>query len=306
MNNNQYSSFSRLPSWPRLSQLINQVVLNAFLIVIALAFVFPLLVVVSASLTTEDALARNGYSLTPSEFSLTAYKYIFTDPQKITNAYSVSIVVTILGTIGSLFCVSLLAYPLSRLDFKYRTVVSFIVFFTMLFSGGMIASYIWMTRYLNLKDSIFALILPSMVAPWFVFLMRSYFSTLPREFIEAAKIDGASEWQILFRIILPLSTPALATVGLFCILNYWNDWYGPMLYIRKTELYPLQYLLYTIMKNAEFVTSKEITAAVGLIQAPLQTIRMAMVMVAMGPITIVFMFLQRYFVRGITMGGIKS
>jgi putative aldouronate transport system permease protein len=306
MNNYQHSSFSRLPAWPRLSRLISQVVLNIFLIGISLAFILPLIVTVSASLTTEDELARNGYSLIPSEFSLTAYKYIFTDPRKILNAYSVSIAVTALGTFGSLFCVSLVAYPLSRPDFKYRTIVSFLVFFTMLFSGGMIASYIWMTRYLNLKDSIFALILPPMVAPWFVFLMRSYFSTLPREFIEAAKIDGASEWQILFRIILPLSTPALATVGLFCILNYWNDWYLPMLYIRNTELYPLQYLLYTIMKNAEFVTSREVTAAVGLIQAPLLTIRMAMVIVAMGPITIVFMFLQRFFVRGITMGGIKE
>jgi putative aldouronate transport system permease protein len=215
------------------------------------------------------------------------------------------VIVTVIGTFGTLLVVSMLAYPLSRVDFTWRRPISFIVFFTMLFNGGMIATYIWIANTLHMVDSILALTLPIMVNTWFVFLMRSYFSELPREFIEAAKIDGANEWQILFQIVLPLSVPALATIALFSIMMYWNDWWQALLFIRNRDMYPLQYWLYTVLSNAE-VLNKTNVANLGLNTPPLQTVRMAVAVLAMGPISLAFLALQRYFIRGITLGGVKG
>jgi putative aldouronate transport system permease protein len=280
-------------------------VINLALLVVSLLWITPVLVLVSASFTDEKALTRNGYSLLPSQFSLDAYSYLLHYPTAVLKAYGVTLVVTVVGTLSTLLVVSMLAYPLSRIDFKWRRPISFIVFFTMLFNGGMIATYIWIANTLGLRDNLLALILPLIVNTWFVFLMRSYFSELPREFIEAAKIDGASEWQILFQIVLPLSTPALATIGLFSIMMYWNDWWQALLYIRNRDLYPLQYWLYTVLSNAD-VLNKTNVANLGLTTPPLQTVHMAVAVLAMGPISIAFLALQRYFIRGITLGGVKG
>jgi putative aldouronate transport system permease protein len=284
-----------------------QLGLHTVLILITILFAVPLLVVVSASFTDEVALAKNGYGLWPSQFSTDAYRYLLLNPDQIIRSYGVTILVTLLGTLGGLLVMTLLAYALARVDFTWRRPISFFVFFTMLFNGGLVPTYILITQYLRLRDTLAVLILPYLVVPWFVFLLRTYFSTLPKEFIESAKIDGANEFQIYARIVLPLSTPALATVGLFLILMFWNDWWLALLYINEASLYPLQYLLFAILRNAEFLSNNaNQSAMLGSVVVPLQTIRMAMAIVAMGPVAIAFLALQRYFVRGLTLGGIKG
>jgi putative aldouronate transport system permease protein len=292
-------------SW--LSKHYGQLILHAILIIITLIFLIPLMVVISASMTDEVALTRNGYGLWPSQFSLDAYNFLLLNPTQILRSYGVTAVVTAIGTVTGLLIMSLLAYALARLDFTWRRPVAFFVFFTMLFNGGLVPTYILVTQYLKLRDTLAVLILPYLVVPWFIFLLRTYFQTLPKEFIESAKIDGANEWQIYARIVMPLSVPALATIALFLILMFWNDWWLALLYINEPDLYPLQYLLYAILRNAEFLSrNSSASAMLGSVQVPLQTIRMAMAVVAMGPVALAFLFLQRYFVRGITLGGIKG
>jgi putative aldouronate transport system permease protein len=285
---------------------ITQITINIILIVVSFIFLLPLLLVISSSLTDEVTLARTGFSLIPEKISLDAYNFIRMDPGRIVRAYSVTLTTTTIGTICGLLVMSMLAYALSRQDFAWRKPLSFFVIFTMLFQGGLIPTYILVTQTLHLKDSLLALILPYLVIPWFVFLLRTYFITLPKELIESAKIDGASEWRVFFQIVIPLSTPALATVGLFCILMYWNDWWLPLLYIDSPDKFPLQYLLYSVQKSAEFLTTGEASAMLQTIQLPVQSMRMAMAVVAMGPIAIAFLLLQRYFVRGMLVGSLKG
>jgi putative aldouronate transport system permease protein len=279
--------------------------IHGVLIVISIIFMLPMLLVVSASLTSEDALIRNGYSFLPSVFSLEAYNYLFADPAQLLRAYGISVLVGGLGSGLSLLAMALLAYPLSRKEFPYSKVQSFIVFFTMLFNGGIVASYIINTRYLGLSDSLLALILPYLIVPFYVLLLRTFFAGLPSEIIEAARIDGASEWRIFFRIVLPLSTPALATIGLFSLLLYWNDYILGLLYLDSPSKYPLQLLLFNILNNIEFL-SKVQTSLATTVAPPTQTVRMAMAVLATGPIAFAFLFLQRYFVRGLTLGSLKG
>lgn len=295
-----------LSSAYRRKGLLTQVVINGALLAVSLVFLFPLLLVISSSLTDETTLARAGFALIPPKISFDAYNFIRMDPGRIVQAYSVTLTTTTVGTSVGLLVMSMLAYALSRQDFGWRRPLSFFVIFTMLFHGGLIPTYILVTQTLRLKDSLLALILPYLVVPWYVFLLRTYFATLPKELIESAKIDGASEWRVFFQIVIPLSTPALATVGLFCILMYWNDWWLPLLYIDSPDKFPLQYLLYSIQKSAEFLTTGEASAMLQTIELPVQSMRMAMAVVAMGPIAVVFLALQRYFVRGMLVGSLKG
>ena len=208
----------------------------------------------------------------------------------------------------ALLLMSMLAYSISRREFAWRGPISFFVYFTMLFNGGLVPTYYLVTQVLHLKNTLPVLILPYLIVPWYVFLLRTFFSSLPHELIEAARIDGASELRIFFQLVLPLSTPVLATVGLFMILMYWNDWWLSLLYISEPKLFSLQYLLYSIMRNAEFLSSGQatMTGLLTSVKIPTQTLRMAMVVVAMGPIAVVFLSLQRYFVRGMLIGSIKG
>ncbi len=284
-----------------------QVGLHTILIIITLIFLVPLMVVISASVTDEVALTKYGYGVWPSELSFDAYNFLLLNPTQILRSYGVTAVVTAIGTLAGLLIMSLMAYAMARQDFTWRRPVAFFVFFTMLFNGGLVPTYILVTQYLKLRDTLAVLILPYLVVPWFVFLLRTYFQTLPKEFIESAKIDGANEWQIYARIVMPLSVPAIATIALFLILMFWNDWWLSLLYINEPGLYPLQYLLFAILRNAEFLSrNSNASAMLGSVQVPLQTTRMAMAVVAMGPVALAFLFLQRYFVRGITLGGIKG
>ena len=284
-----------------------QIALNLGLALITFLFLIPLWVVVSASFTDEAVLTKEGFGLWPAQFSSSAYTFILQNPTQIIDAFGVTLLVTTIGTLASLLINSLMAYSLARTDFSWRRTLSFIIFFTMLFNGGLVPSYILITQYLKLRDTLAVLIVPMLMAPWHIFLLRTYFSTLSKEFIDSAKLDGANEWQIYWRIVMPLSTPALATIALFTILGYWNDWWLALLYINETALYPLQYLLFAILRNAEFLTSNANSSAIlGSVQVPLQTVRMAMAVIALTPVAIAFVSLQQYFVRGLTIGGIKG
>jgi len=286
---------------------LGQLLAHAILIAVSLLFIAPLLLIVSASITNEQSLLRNGYRLFPTAIDWSAYQYIFRDPSQILRSYSVTILVAFGGTALSLFVMALLSYPLSRSEFRFARPLSLVVFFTLLFNGGLVASYIINTQYLHLQDNLFALILPYLVGPFYVLLLRTYFAALPRELLEAARIDGASEWLIFFRIVLPLSTPALATVGLFVLLGYWNDYFLGLLYLNDSTKFPLQLLLFNILNNISFLSSNAAAQNAGVVVSPpTESVRMAMAVLATGPMAFVFLFVQKYFTRGLTVGSLKG
>jgi len=281
--------------------------LHFVFLVLCVAFIIPLLYIVSISFTSDIEIANNGYLLFPKKAEVTAYTYMFRTPDQLLRSYGVSGLVTVGGTMLSLLFTTLLSYTLARQDYKFRRPVSFFVFFTMLFNGGLVPTYILMTRYLHLKNNLLVLILPYLVNAWFVLLMRSFISTLPLSLVESAKIDGAGEWRTFFSIILPLAKPALAAVGLMIAFNYWNDWWLSLLYIDVDKLIPLQYLLYRTMSNIMYLTQQLSTSvSVNIKDIPTESARMAMCILAAGPMLIVFPFFQKHFVRGITVGAIKG
>ena len=282
---------------------IGRMIIHFALILLSLAFLYPLVLVLSVSLTDEKSLGQYGYALIPHTFSAYAYQYIFRQPGAIIQAYSVSLFVTVAGSAISLLLMSMLAYVLSRKDFFLRKPLAFYVFFTMLFNGGLVPFYILVTNYLHLQDTIQVLILPYLIVPWYVLLLRTYFAGLPKDLLDAAKVDGAGEWRIFLQVVVPLSTPALATVGLFSMLLYWNDWWLALLFINDPHLNPVQYLLYQVSTNIDVLSGN---AQLGGIVVPTLSARMALAVLAIAPITLAFFFVRRYFVRGITLGGVKD
>jgi len=295
---------------------------HAVLISLAFAFFMPLILVISASLSDNQAVLRHGYRLWPIGaakvvngkevfplgVSLEAYRFIFQDASQLLTSYRVTIVVTVIGTVVGLLISSMLAYVLSRPRFPLKRIFSFLVYFALVFNGGVVPYYILVTRTLDIEDTLLALILPLLVIPFYVLIMKNYFVKLPEELLDAARVDGASEWRLFYQFALPLSLPMLATIGLLYILLYWNDWYTPLLFINKAELTPLQYTLYRIMADLEFLTTHmtDLPGGVELPPIPLGTVRMALTVLAALPITIVFLFLQRYFVSGLTVGAFKG
>lgn len=285
------------------------IALNIFMIGLAIACLYPLLLVFGISITDEHTVTLQGYKLIPEVISFKAYEYVFTDAADIFRAYGVTIFVTIVGSISSLIVISLYAYPLSRKDFKYKTQFTLLVFFTMLFNAGLVPWYMVYTNVLHIKDTVFAMILPGLMTPLYVLIMRTFYSTtIPESIIEAAKVDGASELKIFTKIVVPLSKPSLATIGLFNVLFYWNDWYSPLLFITNEKLYNLQYLLYRINQSITYLTSQ--SNSLGnvselLANIPSQTARMAMAIIVIGPIILAYPFFQKYFVEGLTVGSIK-
>lgn len=284
-------------------ELLGRLSIHLVLTLIGLACLIPMMLVISVSFSEEKALAVEGYQLLPVGFTTFAYEYIMANPQQILRAYGVTIFVTTVGTVLGLIVCSLMAYPLARKDFKLRGVLSFYVFFTLLFSGGLVPFYILVTQYLGWKDNVLALIVPYLATAWYVLILRTSFSQLPTELLEAARIDGAGEWRIFFQIVLPLSKPVLATIGLFFILRYWNDWFMALLFVNDPQIYPLQYLLQVLMRNINFLSSNPQTMGEPI---PTSSARMAMAVLAFGPALFAFLLLQQYFIRGITIGSLKG
>lgn len=283
-------------------------IIHVWFIIFSVFCIIPLMYVISISLSKESDIAQEGYRLIPKAFTTFAYDYLLKNPEQLLTGYSVSIVVTIAGTVISLVITAMLAYVLSRKDFFGSNTLSFIVFFTLLFNGGLVPWYILVKKYLHLDNTLLALILPYVIIPWHVLLMRGFLSEIPLALIESAKIDGAREWRIFYQIVLPIAKPAMATVGLFISFIYWNDWWLAMLYIDNEKLIPLQYMLYRIMNNIQYLSSniKPGNVGIDISQFPNETARMAIAIMAAGPILIVFPFFQKYFVKGLTVGAVKG
>ena len=269
--------------------------------------IIPFLLVISGSLMDEQAIIRNGFNIVPIPFSLQAYKTLFTYPEDVISAYRVSLIVTIVGTVVSLFLTAMAAYVLSRSDFKWRNKLAFFFYFTTLFSGGLVPWYIWCVRYLALKSSPYAaMILPYLFSVFNLIVMKSFMRSIPESIVESARIDGANNFTIFIRLILPLSKPALATIGLFIALAYWNDWFLPYMFIEDNKIYPLQYYLYNTLSSQEALKRIANIAGKNMAAIPSESMKMAMVVVATGPILLLYPSLQRYFIRGLTIGAVKG
>ncbi|HTG70093.1 MAG TPA: carbohydrate ABC transporter permease [Candidatus Udaeobacter sp.] len=286
--------------------------INVFFILYSLLCIIPLVLIVMVSISDEGTVVREGYQFIPSKLDLAAYQFLFKDATQIIRSYSISILVTIVGTTLSLIIMALYAYPISRADFPHAKFFTFFVFFTMLFSGGLVPWYLVYVQVLDLKDTLLALIMPLLVAAFFVLIIRTFFqTTIPAAVLESAKIDGAGELTIFAKIVLPLSLPVLATVALFQTLTYWNDWFLSLVFITKDGNITVQYLMYKTMLNIQFLANNStaaaaITAAGGTFKFPSETVRMAMVVVGIGPIIFAYPFFQKYFVKGLTVGAVKG
>lgn len=254
----------------------------------------------------EQEILAEGYKLLPKEWSVSAYEFLFQHPAKLLNAYKVTIFIAIVGTCLGLFLMSMAGYVLCRQDFKYRNQISFFIYFTTLFSGGLIPTYIWMVNGLGLKNSVWSMILPALMSPWSIFLMRNFMKAIPDSLYESAAIDGAGDFRIYWQIFMPLAKPSLATIGLFLVLGYWNEWYNAMLYIESTAKYPLQYFLQQMVSQADIQLLIQQGATISTADLPSESIKMATAVVATGPIILVYPFVQKYFVSGLTIGAVKG
>ncbi len=284
------------------------IITNLFFLVFSILCLIPFLTVVSISLSNETDIAFNGYRLIPEKIDLLAYQYILNSPEQLLQSYFISINTTVVGTLASVIIMALAAYPLTRPDFKYKRFISFYYFFTMLFSGGLVPFYILITQYLQWDDTWWVLWVPSLVSAWYIFMLRTFIKGLPDSIFESAKIDGASEFRIFFALVMPLSRAALATVAFYGVLGRWNDWFTSLLFISNQKLIPVQYLLYRIMSNIDFITQMQNNRVTVLdnIRLPGETARMAMCVLAAGPVLFAFPFFQKYFVKGMTIGSVKG
>lgn len=291
----------------RRNHYIFSVVTHLVFILLCLFCILPILLVLAISLSTEQSIANHGYSLLPREFSIMAYVYIFQNAKPILIGYGISISTAFSGTLLSLLFTSMIAYPLSRYDFIFRKKISFFVFFTMLFSSGLVPWYMVITK-LQIQNTFLVLVVPYLVAAWNVLLLRTYFQSISMSIIESAKIDGASEFRTYFSIILPLSKPALATIGLLICYQYWNDYLSGLLFIHNPNLVSIQFLLYRIMSNLEFYTKNAsvIPAGMDVSALPKLSARMAMCVIVMTPVLCVFPFFQKHFVKGLIVGSVKG
>lgn len=285
-------------------------ILNLCFIAMSALFVMPVILVFIVSFTHNDSLLASGYSFFPERWSLIAYESLFKDSATLLRAYGVSIGITVAGTLASILLMALFAYPISRQDYPYRYFFTFLLFFTMLFNGGLVSKYIVYTQGLDLLDSYMSLILPLLIIPFNVIIMRTFFqTTIHPALLESARIDGAGEMLIFVRIVLPLSLPVMATMALFSTINYWNDWFNALLFIRTEDKYPVQYLMIRVLNDIQYLRDNVQLAAQNpelLRNLPNESLQMAMAVVGMGPILLVYPFFQKYFVKGLTVGAIKG
>lgn len=283
-----------------------QAVLNLLFIVFCLLIVMPFVLVVSTSFSNEIDIAKYGYEFIPRNPTLVAYKYVFKNPMMIIDAYKVTIAFSVVGTFLSVLLTAMVAYPLSQKVLRCRNKISFYLYFTCLFSGGLVPTYLLIAKYLHLADTFWVYILPSCVSAFYVFMMRSFFQDIPHEIIESALMDGSNDFGIFFKFILPLSKPVLATVALMTFLGKWNDWNTSLLYIDNQKLISLQYLLQRILNNIEILQNNDRILNSSSFEMPSESVRMAMAVVVAGPALFVFPFFQKYFVKGLTVGSVKG
>lgn len=282
------------------------VIAHIYTILFAAVCVLPFIMMFSASITDENYISQHGYSLLPHMVTLNAYSFVAGSNSSIWNSYGVTLFITAAGTLLSLVITSALAYALSRKELKYGKVINILVILTLLFQVALVPWYIVISKGLHLYNSIWALILPYTVNAWNMFVLKNFFNTIPDSIIESARIDGCNEIHILFRIILPLSKPGLATIGLFYSIQYWNDWYLALMFMSNTKLWPLQFLLRMIMSSIEYVSAGGAGASRMAGQIPSESAKMAITIFTLGPILLIYPYIQRYFVKGITIGAVKG
>ena len=285
------------------------VIIHTVFILISLTCIVPLLLVIAVSFSDEQSVTLYGYQFIPKDWSLDAYRYLYQEGRTIVNAYMVTIFNTVVGTLLSILVISAFAYPLSRKDFAYRKLLTFMVVFTLLFSGGMVPWYLVTTQVLQLKNNIWALIIPHLFNGWYVLILKTYFTTsIPDGIIESAKMDGAGEFRIYASIVMRLSLPGLATIGLFSAIVYWNDWWLPLMLITDDKTLNMQYLMYKAQSMADYLSSASGAhyGTVMQIKPPSLTLRMALAVVGIGPIVLAYPFFQKYFIQGLTVGAVKG
>lgn len=273
--------------------------------VIALLCLLPFWLMLTGSITSERELLFEGYKLFPEKISFIAYKVLFLS-DTVYKSYGVTTFITVVGTTMALLFTSMLSYSIANRKNRFRNILAFSVYFTMLFNGGMVPLYILVSNWLNLSNSIWALILPLLVNPFFVFIMVTFFRALPEEIAESGRMDGANEMMIFFLLIVPISTPSLATIGLFYALIYWNDWFYALLFISEEDKFPLQLLLRRLVSNMEAAKSLVPSGSSITVEVPSLQVRMATTAITIGPIILLYPFIQKYFVRGLTIGSIKG
>jgi multiple sugar transport system permease protein/putative aldouronate transport system permease protein len=286
-------------------EIVFDIVVYAIAALFCIYCLYPFAIILGSSFETESNFATYGFPIIPHDFTTKAYEMVLGDSQ-IFKAYGVTIFTTVVGTLFSMFLTVTMAYPLSLKKLRFRNPITFYVYFTMLFGGGLVPSYLLISRTLGMKNSIWVLIIPVAFGAWNMFLMRNFFNGIPPELAESAYMDGANDMQILWRIILPVSVPGIATISLFYALGYWNQWFNAMLYIEDSNLVPLQYLLMRMLRNVEAMREMARTTGVSMGQIPTNSLRMATTVVAIGPVVLLYPYAQKYFTSGLTVGAIKG
>lgn len=283
------------------------IIKGVLLTLLSVLCVLPFIVIISGSFTSNSVIIRQGFSLFPREFTLDAYETIFKTPQDIIQAYKMNFYYTFMGTSLGLLVITLTAYVISRKEFKYRNTVSFLIYFTTIFGGGLIPWYLMYANVLGLRGTTLAIWFPALMTPFLVILMRTFIvGAVPDAVIESAKIDGAGHWIIFWRIVLPVLGPGLATVGLFQALGYWNDWYRSSMFSTNSSTWSLQFYLYDMVNSTQAMKQMAQYASIKTSDLPTQSVKLAMAVVATGPVLLFYPFVQRYFVSGITVGAVKG
>jgi len=275
--------------------------------IFAICCIIPFWMIIASSFSTEEAIRRTGFTLWPSEFSLYSYELLFRSPDQMLGAYAVTVSLAVVGTAIGLFIISMTGYALQRKDFPYRNGIMFYIYFTSLFSAGLVPFYLLIKQTLNLGDTYWAILLPLLMNPWLITLMKNFVKAIPHEITESGKIDGAGDFRIFYSLILPSMTPAVATIGLFLALGYWNEWYYSSLFLTsKVEYRPLQYHLYNVINKVASLKNSVAGSNVVLTDLPGETLKMATATIATGPIILLYPFVQKYFVAGLTVGSVKG
>ena len=287
--------------------IVFEVVVYTLLALGAIICVLPFIIILSGSFTDNTTILTQGYSLLPRNFTTSAYETIFKSPKDILQAYKMTIYYTVVGTFCGLMMITFTGYVISRKEFKYRNTVSFLIYFTSIFGGGMIPWYLMYANVLGMKGHTFAIWFPALMSPFLVILMRTFIvGAVPDAITEAAKIDGANHWTIFFRVVLPVLKPGLATVGLFLALGYWNDWYRSSMFSTNSSTWQLQFYLYDLLNATTAMKQMASNVSMKTAELPTESVKLAMAVVATGPVLLFYPFVQRYFVSGITVGAVKG